>query len=43
MDASARETSAGAAAMSLLMNPEDEPVADNDETDPFAGSGDEAS
>jgi hypothetical protein len=43
MDASARETSAAAAAMSLPMNPEDEPVADNDETDPFAGSGDEAS
>jgi hypothetical protein len=43
MDTSARETSAAAAAMSHQMNPEDAPVAKNDETDPFAGSGDEAS
>jgi hypothetical protein len=43
MDTSARETSAAAAAMMNPMNPEDAPVAGNDETDPFAGSGDEAS
>jgi hypothetical protein len=43
MDTSARETSAAAAAMSHPMNPEDAPVANNDETDPFAGLGDEAS
>jgi hypothetical protein len=43
MDTSARETSAAAAAMMNPLNPEDAPAAGNDETDPFAGSGDEAS
>ena len=43
MDTSARETSAAAAAMIHPLNPEDAPAAGNDETDPFAGSGDEAS
>ena len=43
MDTSARETSAAAAAMIHPLNPEDAPAAGNNETDPFAGSGDEAS
>ena len=43
MDTSARETSAAAAAMIHPLNPEDAPAAGNDETDPFAGSEDEAS
>jgi hypothetical protein len=43
MDTGARETSAAAAAMKTNIHPRDETLADKDETDPFAGSGDEAS
>jgi hypothetical protein len=43
MDTGACETSAAAAAMKTNMHPRDETLADKDETDPFAGSGDEAS
>ncbi len=43
MDTGARETSAAAAATKTNMHPRDETLADKDETDPFAGSGDEAS
>jgi hypothetical protein len=43
MDTGARETPAAAAAMSRHMHPRDETVTDREETDPFAGSEDEAS
>jgi hypothetical protein len=43
MDTGARETPAAAAAMSGHTHPRDETVTDRDETDPFAGSEDDAS
>jgi hypothetical protein len=42
MDTGARETPAAAAAMKSHIHPRDETLADKDETDPFAGSEDEA-